>query len=82
MAQTNTNIRWIIILLLCVLPAFAQNNQKRFALVIENHSYQTPNNLKNSGSDALDISLALYDLNFEVVRVFNQTKSQTACFNW
>jgi hypothetical protein len=67
----------MIVLLFCVFPAFAQKEQKRYALVIGNYSYKSRIELKNPQADALKLSLALYDLGFDVMRGFNQTKAQT-----
>ena len=77
MPRSDKKANWLIIILLCVLPAFAQNDQKRIALVIGNNTYASPNGLRNPGTDAADMAGALKQIGFEVIRGINQNKQQT-----
>jgi uncharacterized caspase-like protein len=55
--------------------AFAQQKEQRVALVIGNSAYKS-SPLKNPANDALDISLKLKNLNFEVITKINLTTKQ------
>jgi uncharacterized caspase-like protein len=55
--------------------AFAQQKEQRVALVIGNSTYKS-SPLKNPANDALDISLKLKNLNFEVITKINLTTKQ------
>src|SRR5689334_19608642 len=76
MPQNYKKSGLLLVILLCVLPTFAQSNQKRTALVIGNSSYPSPNNLTNPSADATDMVSALTELGFEVIQGVNPNKQQ------
>ena len=51
---------------LSVLPAFGQDKEERFALIIGNSSYRGFGKLNNPGNDALDMAAILKGLGFAV----------------
>lgn len=74
MPRKIPNFVWLLVFLLCVLPTFAQNTQKRVALVIGNSEAS----LNSPSSDAGDIANALKELGFEVLLGTNQNREKMA----
>jgi len=60
-----------LLLLFFITILFAQNNQKRLALVIGNSEYQQGGALKNPVNDANLIAQTLQSLGFEVKKIIN-----------
>jgi uncharacterized caspase-like protein len=56
----------VVAAFLCVIPAFGQDTQERFALVIGNSNYRGFGKLNNPGNDALDMAETLKGLGFSV----------------
>jgi hypothetical protein len=77
MPQNFRKIVLTIFFFACVLPTFAQNPQKRVALVIGNGSYGSPNRLTNPPVDAGYLTEVLTELGFEVLSGVNTDKKRT-----